>query len=263
MTRGLVALALALMFLASPVSQPLADFTYPQLPEQGSDPSDWIMSGWRAKATAKGDLNKDKREDVALILEREKPVDHVRGCGANRDGSAAPPRILVLLLAQADGGYRLSAADTDIVLRSDEGGIFGDPLEMLLIERGSVLLRHYGGSAWRWVQTYRFRNQDGGWFLIGYTDGTNHNISRLSTMYDYNPLTGKMEITATDEKGRPGCYACLPGEKCPATKRCDKGEKRAKREVTWVKTKRRPLISLEDAYCRQLADRILPIAPRW
>ena len=261
--RVLAALGLALTFLMAPGSHVSADFTYPKLPTHGSDIADWVFPGWKAKATEKGDLNKDKREDVAMILEREQAAAHARGCSADKDTSAAPPRIFVILLAREGGGYRLSAANTDIVLRSDEGGIFGDPLEMLLIERGSVLLRHYGGSAWRWVQTYRFRNQDGGWFLIGYTDGSNHNVSRLSTMYDYNPLIGKMEITATDEKGRPGCYGCLPGENCPAKGRCDKGEKQAKREVTWVKTKKRPLVRLEDAYCRQLADRILPIAPRW
>ncbi|MEM8743952.1 MAG: hypothetical protein AAGF14_04880 [Pseudomonadota bacterium] len=263
MMRVLAALGLAFVLITAPGSHASADFAYPELPEQGSDISDWILPGWKARATEKGDLNKDGREDVALILERDAPAKHARGCGAKRDTSAASPRILVLLLAQQGGGYRLSAADPNIVLRADEGGIFGDPLEMLLIERGSVLLRHYGGSAWRWVQTYRFRNQDGGWFLIGYTDGTNHNVSRLSTMYDYNPLTGKMEITASDENGGPGCYACLPGETCPAKGRCDKGEKQAKREVTWVQTKKRPLVGLQDTYCRGLKDGLLPIAPRW
>ncbi len=263
MIRKLAGFFLATALLVMPVLSEPAKFRYPHLPEQGSELSDWVPPGWVAKESAKGDLNKDGRDDLALILERKEPAPHSRGCGKDANASNASPRILVFLLARAGGGYQLSAVDTKIVSRADEGGIFGDPLEMLLVERESLVLHHYGGSAWRWFQTYRFRYQDDGWYLIGFTDGSNHNVSRLSTMYDYNPLTGKMEITASDEDGRPGCYACLLGEKCPGTKRCDKGRRQAKREVTWVKTKKRPLVRLDETYCRYLADKILPITPRW
>ena len=263
MVRIFAGLCVGIALLVTPVASASADFNYPELPEKGSALSDWVPTGWLVKEKAKGDLNKDGREDLALILERKEPAPHRRGCGKDADTSNAPPRILILLLTRAEGGYQLSAVDTKIVSRADEGRIFGDPLEMLLVERGSVVLHHYGGSAWRWFQTYRFRYQDTGWFLIGFTDGSNHNVSRLSTMYDYNPLTGKMEITASDENGRPGCYACLPGEKCPGTKHCDKGLRQAKQEVTWIKTKKRPLVRLNETYCRYKADKILPITPRW
>jgi hypothetical protein len=225
-----------------------ADFKYPQLPKTGSELSDWILPGWKATHEQKGDLNKDGRADIALILERNEPVKHVRRCSKDPDTSDAAPRILLILLARKEGGYSLSASEANLVLRSDEGGIFGDPLDGLLIERGSLVLHHYGGSAWRWFQTYRFRSQDGGWYLIGFTDGWNHNVSRLSTTYDYNALTGKVEITATDEKGRPGCYQCMPGEKCPAMGRCEKGKRQARSEVTTLKTRKRPLISLDKTY---------------
>ena len=240
-----------------------ADFTYPQFPKHGSALSDWVLPGWKATNEVKGDLNKDGRDDIVLILERKEPASHVRGCGKETDTSETAPRILLILLAQADGGYSLSVAEKNLVLRADEGGIFGDPLDGLFIERGSVILHHYGGSAWRWFQTYRFRHQDGGWFLIGFTDSSNHNVSRLGTMYDYNPLTGKIKVTTTDEEGRPGCHHCMPGEKCPAAGRCGKGQRQAKREVIWLKTKKRPLMSLDKTYCRFLSDTILPLGPRW
>jgi hypothetical protein len=99
--------------------------------------------------------------------------------------------------------------------------------------------------------------------LIGYTDSWYHNILRDRTEYDYNPLTGKLLITATDEKGRPGCYSCMPGENCPAKGRCEKGKRQAKREETWLKTKKKPLVPLDKAHCRFHSDTILPVGPRW
>ena len=252
-------LAVTLLFATSV----RAEFVYPQFPEQGSALSDWVLPGWKAANQASGDLNKDGRDDIALILEREEPVSHPHGCGKEPENSQAAPRILMVLLALPQGGYRLSALETNLVLRADEGGIFGDPLDGLFVERGSLVLHHYGGSAWRWFQTYRFRHQDGGWFLIGFTDGWRHSVSRLNTEYDYNPLTGKLKITATDEKGRPGCYSCLPGESCPARGSCEKGKRQATREVTWLKTTKKPLVPLDKTYCRFLSDKILPVGPRW
>jgi hypothetical protein len=121
-----------------------AEFTYPQFPKQGAALSDWILPGWKAVHEVTGDLNKDGRDDIAFILERKQQVSHTRGCGKESDKSQAAPRILMVLLAREQGGYRLSVLETDLVRRADEGGIFGDPLSGLYIERGSVVLHHFG-----------------------------------------------------------------------------------------------------------------------
>ena len=83
------------------------------------------------------------------------------------------PEVLLIALA-GDGGYRLAQSDNGVVLRSDEGGVWGDPFQSLEIARGTVVLSHYAGSAWRWGIVQRFRFQNGDWYLIGQTDSSHH-----------------------------------------------------------------------------------------
>ena len=250
----LPAALLALVLACVPVK---ADFAFPQLPLTGGALQEWVPAGWRILAQAQGDLTKDGVEDVAAVIERAEPAEHVPGCDKWRDRSSAAPRTLIVLTADGSGGFRLAAENRTIVLRADEGGVMGDPFSSLEILRGTVVLQHYGGSAWRWGQTYRFRQQDGGWFLIGYTDDSHHTVSRYQRQYDFNPLTGKVKISTTGPDGEVGCYRCFKGERCAASPGCEKDEMRAPKREFWKTLGRKPLIAMADAACVQ----ILPLVP--
>jgi hypothetical protein len=233
-----------------------AGFVYPELPQSGAGLREFVPAGWRVLAEARGDLSKDGTDDIAAVIETVEPVEHVPGCDTWRDQSSREARMFVVLLADG-GGFRLEAENRTIVLRADEGGVFGDPFLSLEILRGTVVLRHYGGSAWRWASTYRFRRQDGGWFLIGYTDDAHHTLSRYERQYDFNPLTGKVKITTTGSEGETGCYRCFKGERCPAQAGCETDEAQARQKETWKSLGKRPLIAMREAACVQ----ILPFAP--
>lgn len=242
----LLAAALLLFCLALPGK---ADFTYPQLPQAGSSLQDWVPAGWSILAQAEGDLTKDGVADIAAVIERAEPADHVPGCDRWRNQSGAAPRMLIVLTANGSGGFQLSAENRTIVLRADEGGIMGDPFASLEILRGTVVLQHYGGSAWRWGHTYRFRQQDRGWFLIGYTEDSHHTVSRYVRQYDFNPLTGKVKISTTGPDGEVGCYRCFKGERCAASPGCEKDEARAPKREFWKNLGKRPLIAMNNTAC--------------
>jgi hypothetical protein len=78
----------------------------------------------------------------------------------------------VLALRQKDGKWQRSAVSDRCGLNSDEGGIWGDPFEEIRIERGALVIEHFGGSNWRWGITSRYRFQDNQWTLIGRTDSS-------------------------------------------------------------------------------------------
>jgi hypothetical protein len=117
-----------------------------------------IPSGWGVlieddePVTTEGDLNKDGITDVAMIIEQLK---------ANTE--EAPNRSLLIAFGTNDS-YSLSIIADKVILKSDEGGVWGDPFESLSIERGSVVVSDYGGSNWRWYNKYRFRFQDNEWY---------------------------------------------------------------------------------------------------
>lgn len=141
---------------------------------------------------AEGDLNKDGIPDIAAIIE------------GDSESEEAPPRGLMIAFGQQDTTYSLSIIADKAVLRADEGGIWGDPFDSMSIDRGSVLLKFYGGSNYRWYSFYRFRFQDEDWYLIGATLGSYHTgtaTEEYADEEDYNLLTGDYAIKKADEEG--------------------------------------------------------------
>ncbi|WP_339254167.1 hypothetical protein [Paenibacillus sp. FSL P2-0136] len=158
-----------------------------------------IPAGWHIlepvlgeKAIAKGDLNKDGISDLATVIEKDTVKDE------------ASPRPLLIAFGGKNNTYTLSIIAKNVVLRSDEGGVWGDPFDSLTIDRGSVLVSDYGGSNWRWYNKYRFRYQDHDWFLIGSTQGsyfTGATTMDQSDEDDINYLTGQYIQRRTDDQG--------------------------------------------------------------
>lgn len=155
-------------------------------------PADWHLleriEGEPEKV--EGDLNKDGINDVAMVIEE-----------INKPTEGAPKRALLMALGKGNGSYTLSVIAENAVLKSDEGGVWGDPLEGVSIDRGSVLISFYGGSNWRWYSAYRFRFQDDDWYLIGATIGSYFTGNATGEEEDYNLLTGDFIKKTTDEKG--------------------------------------------------------------
>lgn len=82
-------------------------------------------------------------------------------------------------------------------MKADQGGIWGDPfLDGMSVERGTLLIKFYGGSNYRWAYDYRFLYQNDGWYLIGYTSTSYHLGTGEGKKKDYNLLTG-IEIIST------------------------------------------------------------------
>ncbi|HBE78739.1 MAG TPA: hypothetical protein DDW65_13335 [Firmicutes bacterium] len=167
------------------------DFKLPTLVKQGKDIHSFIPPGWKLIKNTQGDLNKDGLADIAGILESKAPP---------KDLAEAPPRILFIAFRE-NQQYRLSFQTEKAILTADMGGVWGDPLESISVDHGSLLINFYGGSNERWFQSYRFRYQGNGWYLIGATLGSYFTPTGAGQTEDYNLLTGMMIITTTDKNG--------------------------------------------------------------
>lgn len=165
------------------------------IPSTANSPEKFIPSGYHLcelygeKELEKGDLNQDGIDDLAFVIEEDE-----------RTGASAQ-RILILAFGKEDTTYSVSVIARNAILKSDEGGMWGDPFEGISIKNGSIYLFFYGGSAWRWAITYQFRYQDGDWYLIGATDSFLNVGNNVGTEKDYNLLTGDYIITEYAEDG--------------------------------------------------------------
>ena len=158
-----------------------------------------IPEGWKVFEKVKGepvivegDLNKDGISDIVAVI-----------VGAS-ETEMSSPRSLLIAFGNKDNTYTLSIIAEKAILRADQGGVWGDPLESISISNGSILLTFYGGSNWRWYHTYRFRYQEDGWYLIGATLGSyfSGNVTRENAdEEDYNLLTGDYIFKKTNDAG--------------------------------------------------------------
>lgn len=156
-------------------------------------PEGWVIveKSEGAPVQAIGDLNKDEIDDMAVIIEEEKGAEE-----------QAPQRAILIAFGKGNNEYSLSIVAEKAILKADAGGVWGDPLEGISIDRGSVLISFYGGSNHRWYATYRFRFQDQDWYLIGATLGSYHTgrtTIENADEEDYNLLTGDFILRQADE----------------------------------------------------------------
>ena len=214
---------------------------------------DYQSQGWRQIGEATGDLNRDGREDAAVVIEAPDGVtEPADACTKDDDYSDAPVRRLIVAFADGNGSYERAADEPRVVLRSDEGGVMGDPFDGVSVEHGSVVLNFYGGSRWRWGLTLRFRFDDGAWRMAGMTDTQLDSIANSTIEYDYNALSGKVQVNveeAPEATSEPLCVACRIGEQCPEANGCYKGTKPARTGSTLFKVGRKERVLLSDYRC--------------
>ncbi len=258
--------------------------SYPDIPQTGNTMEAFVPQGWMVDEDATGDLNGDGRPDIALIVEGPEKRLENRNCGierkkvtglyrANReyvdgmiqiDGvemNESFPRILLVLMARKTGGYQLALRNNTIILRQNEGGMF-DPvtLDSLDIRRNSLFLGYYAGTAWRWGISAQFRLRDGKWRLIGFSRSHDHTMSRAESFYDYNLLTGRLNIFTKDESGkRPGCVSCLRGRPCVQDLQCGEHMYRPAKFSTWIKGLKREPVFLPAFRCTWSRTGIIPV----
>ncbi len=90
-----------------------------------------------------------------------------------------------------NGATQPNFENESAVLGADEGGVFGDPLEGLTVnKKGSLMLSFYGGSAWRWGMTFTIQFRKDNFYLVGYSDNYGWTGDLRWDTSDTNFLTG-------------------------------------------------------------------------
>lgn len=144
-------------------------FLFPKIKTQGTAVEEFTPPSWKVIDQADGDLNNDGSADLAVIFEYSKTIDETRVYGDNSSAiikETQKPRILAIFFKnQSTGAYHLSTQNNDFILRAEEGGKLGDPLQQIAIKDQQLYLRFQGGSEWRWELGYTFKFENKDWFL--------------------------------------------------------------------------------------------------
>jgi len=144
-------------------------FIFPKIKAHGASAEQFTPANWTVIDQVYGDLNNDASDDLAVVFECNKTIDETRVYGDNHTDiikETQKPRILAIFFKdKSTGNYSLSTQNNDFILRSEEGGKLGDPLQQIAIKDQQLYLRFQGGSEWRWELGYTFKFENKDWFL--------------------------------------------------------------------------------------------------
>ncbi|WP_040416034.1 hypothetical protein [Cyclobacterium qasimii] len=137
-----------------------------------------IPNGYELIAEDIGDLDKDQICEKVLVFETSEPSEY----GNVRE---------IQVLKYSNGKWQVWKKSSNAILKSQEGGVMGDPFEEIAIENGILTISFSGGSSWKWFykDKYRFQNEE--FELIGHTSIYGRNCDYWAS-FDFNISTGKI-----------------------------------------------------------------------
>jgi len=134
--------------------------------------------GYKILTEASGDLTKDGVDEKVLVL------------NTGKIGDMGEERVILIFKVET-GGWKMIHRSSGVILPSEHGGVMGDPLQSVSVEKGAVVIKHFGGSRVKWDKTHRFRLQNDRWELVGATLITEDACVEKET-FDYNLSSGRV-----------------------------------------------------------------------
>ena len=202
--RRLMSFILAALIFASPALAELEipPVTYPRIASEGASAKDFVPEGWKLEAEHKGDLDKDGKDDLLILLRMNDAKNVITHDGLGTNPFDTNPRILAIALAVgADKPLKLALENHTLIPRPDIP-VLDDPLSEpgeIAIEKGTLKVAlHLFSSAGSWatgLTTYRFRHSKRGFEMIGFDRSTTHRGSGDVQEVSINYLTGKVKIS--------------------------------------------------------------------
>jgi len=141
-------------------------------PDAGKPPAEldrFVAKGESILAFEAADLNSDGLRDVVFIVE---PLQANDGAEEEDDGT----RTLKIAIRAPDGSLNVLKESSRVVLCRGYGGAFGDPFAGLSASKNTFSVSHYGGSGWRWSNSYTFNysRRDASWQLVRVDESSFH-----------------------------------------------------------------------------------------
>ena len=203
MSRALASTILFLSLIVPAFSYDIPEAVYPSLPETAGSAEAFVPAGWAIEVLEKGDLNKDGRDDLLLVLKEDNPANMMTNDpeSPGADEWDANPRILAVAFALKKGGYALVLKSDDFLPRHDDPCI-DDPFGGAEIADGAIEIRfHLWANAGTWYTSdskFTFRYRDKGFRLVAYANYTTKRNTGQTWDLSLDYLARKATMTVGD-----------------------------------------------------------------
>lgn len=176
---------------------------YPQIAAHAAAVEGLVPTGWRVEQRLQGDLDRDGRNDVVLVLKMTDAANVLQVDERTPETLDTNPRMLIAALMDPAGGYRTVAQDHALIPRRvstdqddslDESGTTGGGgVGINTAGTVTVTLSQFASmGSWQMGETsFNFRYQDGCLRLIGYERSTVQRNTGETNALSINYLTGR------------------------------------------------------------------------
>ena len=171
-------------------------------PEKGKTVNDFIPKGWKILRTVKGDLNNDKLEDTAVVIEKDDKKNIKKNDSLGPEYLNLNPRALLVVFKQKDGTYVLTGKNDKGFIQSEgdeKNPTLMDTLDEISIKNNILKINfNYVLSAGSWAASrtvYTFRFQNNRFELIGFDNNSYMRNSGEKEEFSINFSTNKVKIT--------------------------------------------------------------------
>ncbi|MDR6156716.1 hypothetical protein QF023_000232 [Chryseobacterium sp. SLBN-27] len=128
--------------------------------------------------TVDGDLDGDLIPEKVMIYNTKDTADY----GNIRE---------IQILKKVNEKWKVLEKSRNAILKSNDGGMMGDPYQNTEIKNGILMITQAGGSSWKWGYTDKYRFQNGRFELIGYSSNSGKPEEYWIDV-DFNLSTGKL-----------------------------------------------------------------------
>ncbi len=155
----------------------------------------YIPKNWKIIQKIKGDLNKDQKDDLVLIIEETDSMKMLKNEGLGADSLNTNPRGIMVFFND-NNKYTLISKNLKGFIPSKnsvENSCLEDPLNPVEIEKNILIINfNYWLSCGSWYvnnATYKFRYQNNSFELIGFDHFELHRASGKKSEMSINFLT--------------------------------------------------------------------------
>ena len=126
-------------------------------PDKAKNVNEFVPTGWKTIFSTKGDLNGDKLEDIAIVIEKTDKANIVKNENLGSEYLNLNPRILLVLFKQKNGSYILAGKNDKDFIKSagdKENPALMDTLDSISIKNNILKIKfNYFLSAGSWSVT--------------------------------------------------------------------------------------------------------------
>lgn len=162
-------------------------FSYPAIKKSAQAVNDFVPTGWTILDSACGDLNSDRLQDAAIILQYKDSVLIVK---APEDTVLTQPRILLITFKDpGKNSFHLIAQSNSFILPHDNSAM-EDPYQEMAINKGILEIRFqifYNIGSWYLTNAeYKFKYYKQQVVLVGANTSSVHRATGNFVEHNYN-----------------------------------------------------------------------------